>query len=325
VRRISVIVPVFDEQDVLPEFHRRLLLSLGNLDLESEIVYIDDGSRDGTALLLAGFQEHSPRCEVIHLSRNFGKEAAMTAGLDHVSGDAVVIIDADLQDPPELIPELVRQWRELGHDVVYAQRRTRRGETWIRRGLVGSFYWVMSHLGEAPLPPQAGDFRLLSRPAVDALRRLPERHRFMKGLFTWVGFSQIAVPYDRDPRYSGRSKWNYRKLWRFSVEGITSFSTMPLRIASGLGFLIAFVSGLYGVFLIARRLLEGADVPGYTSLMVVILFLGGVQLITLGILGEYVGRTFNEVKRRPLYLISKHRKSRCDELKSPSDGGAAPG
>jgi glycosyltransferase involved in cell wall biosynthesis len=246
---------------------------------------------------------------VLNFSRNFGKEIAMTAGFDHAEGDAVVVIDADLQDPPELIPSLVAVWRE-GFDVVYAQRREREGETWLKKVTAAGFYRVMQGIGGAArLPVNTGDFRLMSRRACQALLRLREQHRFMKGLFAWVGFPSKAVQYDRAPRAAGRTKWNYWKLWNLSLEGITSFTVAPLKIATYVGLLTALVAVLYGGLIIVRTLLFGNPVPGYPSLLVVVLFLGGGQLVTLGIIGEYLGRVFNETKGRPLYIVERFLKS----------------
>jgi glycosyltransferase involved in cell wall biosynthesis len=244
---------------------------------------------------------------VLGLSRNFGKEAATTAGLDHAPGDAVVVIDADLQDPPEVIPELIAVWQREGVDVVYAQRRIRQGETWFKRTTANGFYRLMAGVGDVTLPRNTGDFRLMSRRAVDALGQLRERHRFMKGLFAWIGFPSRAVPYDRAPRFAGESKWNYWKLWNFALEGITGYTVMPLKIATYVGLLIAALSGVYGVVIVMRTLMVGSDVPGYPSLLAVILFLGGAQLTTLGVIGEYLGRIFNETKHRPLYLVEHYR------------------
>ena len=244
---------------------------------------------------------------VVNLSRNFGKEIALTAGLDHAAcSEAVVVIDADLQDPPEVIPALVAAWRQ-GFDVAYAQRSVRHGESWLKRVTAAGFYRVMQRLGgRVQLPQDTGDFRLMSRRSLDALLQLREQHRFMKGLFAWVGFPSVAVPYDRAPRAAGTTKWNWWKLWNLSLEGITSFTVGPLKIASYLGLGIAFISAVYIVQLLLRTLLFGNPVAGYPSLMAAVLFLGGVQMMMLGIIGEYLGRVFNETKGRPLYIVEKH-------------------
>ncbi|MDD3517099.1 MAG: glycosyltransferase family 2 protein [Chromatiales bacterium] len=302
---LSIVVPAYNEAQVLPEFHRRLAAVLDGLDLRGEIVYVNDGSSDATLDVMHALKQQDPRVALIDLSRNFGKEIAMTAGLDHARGDAVVVIDADLQDPPELIPELVRVWRE-GYDVAYAKRTAREGESWLKRATARAFYGVIQHVGRVRIPENTGDFRLLSRRAVDALGQLREQHRFMKGLFAWIGFPQKAVPYVRQPRHAGHTKWNYWRLWNFALDGITSFSIAPLKIATYLGFVLALAAFVYGSWIILKTLAFGDPVPGYPSLMTMILFLGGVQLLFIGVLGEYLGRMFDESKRRPLYLINAY-------------------
>lgn len=299
---LSVVVPVYNEEAVLAEFHARLARVLDPLTMTAEVIYINDGSTDRTAAILEELRAADPRIAILDLSRNFGKELAMTAGLDYACGDAVVVIDADLQDPPELIPDMLDEWQK-GYDVVYMQRRSRRGETWFKRFTAFAFYKVMSRLGRVPIPENVGDFRLLDRRAVLALRRLREENRFMKGLFAWIGYRQKALPYDRDERFAGTTKWNYFRLWTLSLEGITSFSTAPLQMASYMGLLTAGGAFLFGVWIVIKTLLFGEPVRGYPTMMVVILFLGGVQLIAIGILGEYIGRMFMETKRRPLYLL----------------------
>lgn len=303
-RLISVVVPVFNEQEVLPELHRRLVEVLKALPLAYDIIYVNDGSRDGTLEIMHTLRETDPCVAILDLSRNFGKEIAMTAGLDHARGDAVVVIDADLQDPPELIPELVRYWHK-GYDVVYAKRTSREGETWLKKATAALFYRLIKRISRVPIPEDAGDFRLLSRRAVDALGKLREQHRFMKGLFAWIGFRQIAVPYRRDSRFAGETKWNYLKLWNFALEGITSFTVAPLKLAMYGGSLIAVLAFFYATIIIVKTLFFGDPARGYPSLIVVVLFLGGVQLICIGILGEYVGRMFNEIKCRPLYFCNE--------------------
>lgn len=303
---LSVVVPAYNEEAVLTQFHERLKAVLAQLPLDHEIIYVNDGSRDRTLTILEELHAKDASVGVINLSRNFGKEAAMTAGLDLVRGDAAVVIDADLQDPPELIVEFVRIWREEGYDVVYATRESRAGESWVKRATASGFYWVMSKVSDVSIPRDTGDFRLMSRRALDALKGLREHHRFMKGLFAWVGFPSKAVLYERDPRFAGETKWNYLKLWNFSLEGITGFSIAPLKIATYLGLLISIFAAILGTQIILETLLYGADVPGYPSLFSAVLFFGGVQLFFLGIIGEYLGRVFNESKRRPLYLIQDH-------------------
>lgn len=300
---LSIVIPSFNEQEVLPAFHDRLTKVLNSLSLESEIIYVNDGSRDGSLEVMKILRAHDKRVAILDLSRNFGKEIAMTAGLDHAKGTAVVVIDADLQDPPELIPELVRRWQE-GWDVVYAQRIERRGETLLKKLTAHWFYRLMQRVGRVRIPENVGDFRLLSRKALDSLLQLREQHRFMKGLFAWIGFSQIGVPYHRDPRFAGRSTWDYWHLWNFALEGFTSFTTTPLKWATYLGLITAFLSFCYSVIIILQKLLYGNPVKGYPSLMVAILFFGGIQLIFLGIIGEYLGRMFDEIKGRPLYFLN---------------------
>jgi glycosyltransferase involved in cell wall biosynthesis len=302
---LSIVAPAYNEEEVLPEFHRRLSQVLHGLDIACEIIYINDGSKDATATLLHVIQQDDPRVAIVDLSRNFGKEIAMTAGLDHAGGDAVVVIDTDLQDPPELIPELVKHWRE-GYDDVYARRVSREGESGMKRATAHLFYRLLRALSNVDIPPDTGDFRLLSRRAVNALKQLREQHRFMKGLFTWVGFERKAVLYKRDPRGAGKSKWNYWRLWNLALEGITSHTTVPLRLASYLGVTVALFAFFYALYLVYDKLVHGNSVAGYPSLMVAILFLGGVQLVTLGVIGEYLGRMFDESKRRPLYFIKNY-------------------
>jgi glycosyltransferase involved in cell wall biosynthesis len=246
---------------------------------------------------------------VVNLSRNFGKEIATTAGLDHARGAAVIVIDADLQDPPEVIPELVAVWRE-GFDMVPARRRVRQGETWLKKRTAALFYRLMRNWGQVELPPDTGDFRLMSRRAVDALLKLREQHRFMKGLFAWVGFPSKPVLYDRAPRAVGETKWNWWKLWNLAIEGFTSFSVLPLKLATYLGAAVALVAALFGVVVVARTLVGGHSPAGYPSLLVVVLLLGGTQLICLGVIGEYLGRVFNETKQRPLYLVERYLPAR---------------
>lgn len=309
---LSVVVPVYNEQEVLPDFHARLISVFPALNIDIEIVYINDGSTDATLSILEDLYTKDPHVAIVDLSRNFGKEIAMSAGLHKAQGDAVIVIDADLQDPPELIPRLIEEWQN-GYDVVYARRNQRKGETWLKKASAAGFYRIIQRLSKVRIPEDTGDFRLLSRRAVDALNTLSEQHRFMKGLFAWIGYKQKAVYYDRDPRFAGTSKWSYWKLWNFALDGITSFTTAPLKFASYLGFLTAFVAFVYGVYMLVRTLIFGNPVPGYPSLIVIILFLGGVQLMAIGVVGEYVGRIFTETKRRPLYFLNDYKPRRDAE------------
>jgi glycosyltransferase involved in cell wall biosynthesis len=304
----SVVVPAFNEAASLPAFHARLRAVMDGLGTW-EAIYIDDGSTDGTRAVIDRLRQDDPRIAVLSLSRNFGKEIATTAGLDHASGDATIVIDADLQDPPEVIPQLVAAWRQ-GFDMVNAQRRARQGETRFKRATAHLFYRLMRHAGRVKLPPDTGDFRLMSRRVVDAVAQLREQHRFMKGLFAWVGFPTTSILYDRAPRHAGESKWSYWRLWNLALEAITGFTVMPLKVATYLGLAVALLSVIYGAEVVIKTLIRGNEVAGYPSLMTVILFLGGVQLVTLGVIGEYLGRVFNETKGRPLYLVEHYAPSR---------------
>ena len=303
---LSVIIPVYNEEAVLHECHQRLSKILSTMDLDYELIFINDGSYDKTFYIIEDLQSKDPHISVVDLSRNFGKEIALSAGLDVADGMAVIVIDADLQDPPELIPILLSEWRK-GFDVVYAQRMERKGESYLKRFSAYAFYRLMRRLGRVSIPADTGDFRLLSRRAVLALRHFREHHRFMKGLFSWIGFSQKAISYKREPRFAGKTKWNYWQLWNFALEGITSFTTIPLRLATYLGLVTASGAFLYGFIIFIRTLLYGNPVPGYPSLVVIILFLGGMQLMALGIIGEYLGRVFNETKQRPLYFVNSYK------------------
>jgi glycosyltransferase involved in cell wall biosynthesis len=301
---LTAVVPCFNEAAVLPLLHARLRAALDAIAADACILYVDDGSSDGTADALLALAVADPRVGAILLSRNFGKEAALTAGLDHADGDAVVVLDADLQDPPELIATFWAKFLE-GHDVVYGVRRSRSGESWLKRATASAFYRTIGRLSRTPVPADTGDFRLMSRRAVDALKSLRERHRFMKGLFGWVGFRQLGVSYDREPRAAGSTKWNYWRLWNFALEGITSFSAAPLKLATYVGVLTALAAFGFGCWIVLKTLLWGDPVAGYPSLMTVVLFLGGIQLIALGMIGEYLGRLYEESKQRPLYLIDR--------------------
>ncbi len=299
----SVVVPVFNEAEGLREFHRRLSGVMEQLGTW-EVIYVNDGSTDASLAILSALHGGDPNVAFINLARNFGKEVAMTAGLDHAAGEAVVVIDADLQDPPEVIEALAAEWR-AGHDVVYAQRRARDGETWLKTASATAFYRIMERVGHVRLPRDTGDFRLMSRRVVEAVVSLREHHRFMKGLFAWVGFPSKAVLYDRAPRHAGTSKWNYWRLWNLALEGVTSFTMAPLRLATYVGLAVSVLALVYGMVVVTRALLFGNDVAGYPSLLTVILFLGGVQIMTLGVIGEYLGRVFNETKQRPLYFVER--------------------
>ncbi|MGA8277509.1 MAG: glycosyltransferase [Rhodanobacteraceae bacterium] len=316
--RLVVVVPAYNESEGLREFHARLATVLNGaelqkLDVAASVLYVDDGSRDDTWDVISILRAADARVAALRLSRNFGKELALTAGLDHVDADtivdAAVVIDADLQDPPELIATFVERWRE-GYDVVYGTRASRAGESAFKKWTSSAFYRVMEHLSQTPMPRDTGDFRLLSRRALDALKQVRERQRFMKGLFAWVGFRQIAVVYRRDPRHTGTSKWNYWRLWNFAIDGITSFSSAPLKIATYVGVASALLAFVFALWVFGKALVFGDPVRGYPSLMVVVLFLGGLQLMALGILGEYIGRLYIESKQRPLYLVGDYHPPR---------------
>jgi glycosyltransferase involved in cell wall biosynthesis len=304
-KSISIIVPVYNEEDVVQVFYQKMSAILDGLpDYSFEIMFINDGSSDKTQEVVERLACLDARVCGISLSRNFGKEAAMTAGLDNASGDAVVIFDVDLQDPPELLLKFVEHW-EQGHDVVYAKRSHRDGESWLKKTTAAAFYRVITCLSRVPIPADTGDCRLVSRRVVNELTRLREHHRFMKGLFAWVGYPSIAVEYRRDARFAGGSKFNYWKLWNLALEGITSFTVAPLKLAMYIGFILAISAFAMGGWIVFKTLVWGESVRGYPTLIVTVLCLGGVQLFFIGVLGEYIGRIFGETKNRPIYLIDK--------------------
>lgn len=301
---LSIIVPMYNEEDAMEGFFKRVQRVLQTVTPSYEIVCVNDGSRDLTLAHLRQAAERDERIKVVNLSRNFGKEIALSAGLDHASGDAVIPIDADLQDPPEVIPLMVAKWR-AGAKLVLAKRRDRSSDSWLKRITANGAYWLFSKLTHPRIPQNVGDFRLMDRDVVDAVKRLPERSRFMKGLFAWIGYEAETVEYDREARSAGETKWNYWKLWNFALDGITSFSSLPLRVWSYLGFGVSFFAMAYLGFTVAKTVIFGLDVPGYASLMSVILFFNGVLLVGIGVIGEYLARIFTEVKARPLYIVSE--------------------
>jgi glycosyltransferase involved in cell wall biosynthesis len=301
-RTLSIVVPMHDEAEVLAIFFERIETATQGLGVAVEIICVDDGSRDATLAGLVDRARLDPKVKVIALARNFGKEAALTAGIEAARGDMVLPIDADLQDPPELIAQFVGRWEE-GYDVVYGSRTDRSSDTAMKRTTAQLFYRIFNRVADLDIPESAGDFRLMDRQVVEALKQLPERNRFMKGLFAWVGFRQIGVPYARPERVAGTTSMGYLRLWRFALDGITSFSTAPLRIWSVIGFISALVAMISALTLIVRVLIVGREVPGYASLMVVVLFGFAIQMIAFGVLGEYVGRLYQEVKGRPIYVI----------------------
>ena len=299
---ISIIAPCYNEEETIEPFLRRIEEILTQINEPYEIVFINDGSRDNTLNVLINAKQNFKNIRIINFSRNFGKEAALTAGLDKARGEAAIPIDVDLQDPPELIKDLVARWRE-GYDVVLAKRADRTSDSFAKRVSADLFYKLNGKISNVDIPNNVGDFRLMSKRVVEALKQLPENQRFMKGLFAWVGFKTVAIEYIREKREAGQSSFNGWKLWNFALDGITSFSTLPLRIWLYIGALVSFLSFLYGSFIILKTLIFGVDLPGYASLAVIMLFLGGIQLIGIGILGEYIGRIYSESKRRPSYII----------------------
>jgi glycosyltransferase involved in cell wall biosynthesis len=303
-RRVSIVTPFYNEAGGVAIYFERLgeVLREWSARIEFEFVCVNDGSRDGTLAELQAVRPPFGRIVLVDLARNFGKEAALSAGLDHATGDAVIPMDADLQDPPELVPQMIERWL-AGAPVVLAVREDRRSDGWVKRSTSAAFYALHNHLADTPIPPNAGDFRLIDRSVADVVRSLPERQRFMKGLLSWPGFPAETLGYTRPPRAAGRTKWNYAKLMNLAVEGITSFSTAPLRASTVIGALFAFVSMLYGGYIAVRTLVQGVDLPGYASLFAAVVFMGGVQLLSLGILGEYVGRIYMESKQRPVYVV----------------------
>lgn len=304
-RLVSIVAPFYNEDDGVEYFYEAISSVLSKMpDVSFEVICVDDGSRDNTLQKLIDLVKRDPRFRVVELSRNFGKEAALTAGIDCARGDAIIPIDADLQDPPELIPTLVEKWLE-GVDVVLACRSDRSSDSFLKRKTAEAFYKFHNRLSTIKIPENVGDFRLMDRIAVDALKQLPERQRYMKGLFAWVGFRSATVNYARKPRVQGETKFSFWKLWNFALEGLTSFSIAPLKIWTYIGFIGALLAFFYGAFIIVRTIIHGVEVPGYASLLVVILFLGSIQLISIGTLGEYMGRIYMETKQRPTYLIRK--------------------
>jgi glycosyltransferase involved in cell wall biosynthesis len=308
MKKISILIPAYNEEDVLEHLYQRLgKLANDNKEYDFEFMFADDGSTDKTLEIIKDYSETDDRIGYVSLSRNFGKEIGMIAGLDAVTGDATVIIDADLQDPPELIPKMIKYW-EQGYDDVYAKRNSREGETWFKLLTAKGYYWLMNSFTKSQLitiPQNTGDFRLLDKRCVEALKQLRESERYTKGMYSWIGYKKKEITYDRDPRAAGEIKQNYRKLFNLAFDGITSFSTTPLRISTALGVLVSLAAFIYLMVVIFKAALFGDTVAGYPSLMAVMLFLGGVQLLSIGVIGEYIGRIFKEVKGRPLYFVEE--------------------
>ncbi len=308
-KKISILIPVYNEQEVLRHLYERLNKLAGQTpNYTFEFLFINDGSRDKTLEMIKSYAQNDTRVAYVNLSRNFGKETAMIAGFDHVTGDATVIIDADLQDPPELIPQMIAFWEE-GYDDVYAKRRSRAGESWLKKVTSEVFYKILQKSTSIPIQQDTGDFRLIDKRCIEALRQFRESQRYTKGMFSWIGYKKKEMLYNRDPRAAGQTKWNYFKLINFAIDGITSFTTAPLRISSVFGVLISFIAFIYIIYLVIRTVFYGSDLAGYPSMMAVILFLGGIQLLSLGVIGEYIGRIFNETKNRPLYFVEEYHAS----------------
>jgi len=324
-RMISVVVPIYCEQQILPEFHTRAKAALASLapKYAHELIFVNDGSTDASLQILHAIAKADPSVRVLSLARNFGHQLAITAGLDHAQGDAAVVIDADLQDPPELIPDMVRKWEE-GFKVVYGVRQTRQGETAFKLATAKLFYRLLSYLSDTPLPLDSGDFRLLDRAVIDALCQIREESRYIRGLVSWIGFTQCPIPYQRAVRRAGETKFPLRKMLRFALDGISSFSEKPLRLSSHLGFLVTVLSLLAAVFIIVRKFVYHDQlIPGWASVMVTVLFMGGIQLLSIGILGEYVGRIFRQSKGRPLYIVAEKINLEPQAASAPKSAEAA--
>lgn len=304
-KKISIIVPFYNEGDGVVRFYEALKPIIDMIEeIDFEVICIDDGSGDCTLKKLISISELDPRFEIIELSRNFGKEAALTAGIDSAIGDAVIPIDADLQDPPSLIPKMIDKWLE-GAEVVLARRVDRTSDSFVKRKTAEVFYRVHNLLSNVQIQENVGDFRLMDRVVVEAIKQLPENNRFMKGIFAWVGFKTVVIDYVRNPRILGESKFSGWRLWNFALEGITSFSAVPLKFWLYVGVLGAFLTFIYGIFIVSKTLIYGIELPGYASILVAILFFGSIQLISIGVLGEYIGRIYMETKKRPIYLVRK--------------------
>ena len=315
---VTILVPAYNEQEVLNMLYDRLKLLMDSQEkYDFEILFVNDGSKDNTLSIMKDLRENDKRVCYLNLSRNFGKETAMIAGLDYSKGDCVIIIDADLQDPPELIPEMLEFW-EQGYDDVYAKRKSRKGESFLKKFTSKMYYKMLQSVTKIEIQKDTGDFRLLDRRCVEALKQIRESQRYTKGLFSWIGYNKKELLYDRDPRAAGNTKWNYGKLINLSIDGLTSFTTSPLRLSAFFGILVSLAGFIYMIIIIAKTLIWGIDVPGYASTMVVILFLGGLQLIFLGIIGEYLGRAFYETKGRPLYFIDTYNETRITNCEKNS-------
>ena len=312
---VTILIPTYNEEEALPILYERLVKLMDSLpQYNFELLFVNDGSRDKTLDILKEMRKSDSRVCYVNLSRNYGKEVAMIAGFDYINGDCMINIDADLQDPPELIPEMLKYWEE-GYDDVYAKRKSRKGESIFKKLTSWGYYRVLQSMTNIQIQTDTGDFRLLDRRCVEAIRQMRESQRYTKGLYSWIGYKKKEILYDRDARVAGKTKWNYRQLANLSIDGITSFTTSPLRWAAIIGMLVSLCGFIYMIIIIAKTLISGIDVPGYASMMVVILFLGGLQLIFLGIIGEYLGRAFYESKGRPLYFIDCYNENRETNIK----------
>ena len=310
IKLVTILVPAYNEQEVLHMLYERLKNIMDNLSsYRFEVLLVNDGSKDNTLAVMKELRNIDNRICYLNLSRNFGKETAMIAGLDYAKGDCVIIIDADLQDPPELIPDMLKFWEE-GYDDVYAKRKSRKGESFLKKFTSKMYYKMLQSVTNIEIQKDTGDFRLLDRRCVEALKSIRESQRYTKGLFSWIGYNKKEILFDRDPRAAGKTKWNYGKLINLSIDGLTSFTTTPLRFAAVMGILVSLAGFIYMLAIIIKTIIYGIDVPGYSSTMVVILFLGGIQLIFLGVIGEYLGRTFNESKRRPIYFVERYNEEK---------------
>ena len=306
MKKITIIIPAYNEEESLPHLYERLEKLMSSMEhYEFEILFVNDGSKDNTINLIKEYREKDNRICYVDFSRNFGKEIAMIAGLDYATGDCVIFMDADLQDPPELIPELVKYWEE-GYDDVYAKRSSRKGETWLKKFTSKMYYRVLQHLTNVPIQQDTGDFRLLDRRCVNALRKMRESQRNSKSMFSWIGYKKKEVLYDRDPRIAGQTKWNYKKLVDLAIDGITSFTTSPLRISTYISIPTFIVLFAYLVYVIAKCIVTSTIIQAYQAIILLILFFSGVQILLFGIIGEYLGRIFNESKDRPLYLVNEY-------------------
>ena len=307
---ISILIPAYNEHESLPLLYDRVVKLMDEQDkYDFEVLFVNDGSKDDTLEIIKSLRSKDSRINYVNLSRNYGKETAMAAGFDYVKGDALIIMDADLQDPPELIPEMIKYWEE-GYDDVYARRKSRKGESPLKKITSWGFYRVLQSMTKIEIQKDTGDFRLLDRRCVEAIKKLRESQRYTKGLYSWIGYSKKEILYNRDPRIAGKSKWNYRRLVNLSIDGITSFTTSPLRWAAILGLIFSSVAFVYAMYIILKTLIFGIDISGYASTMAAILFLGGIQLVFLGLIGEYLGRAFYETKHRPLYFIDSYNEEK---------------